>query len=122
MRSRPVCYSIALPVALFVMLISCVRQRAGWGGRIAEEDGVTVVYNPLTPSNLGRVIALRELYAIEEADESLAAQGLTRIRDFAVDSRGNLFLLTQFTERDYILKLDHEGGFVSSFGRKGQGQ
>ncbi|MGB2907637.1 MAG: 6-bladed beta-propeller [Candidatus Aminicenantaceae bacterium] len=121
MRSKCVCHSITFPVALFVMMISCVKQQAGWKGSVVEDNGITIVRNPLTPLNLGRLIALREQVVLKEADESLVRRGLSRIRDFAVDTAGNVFLLTQLVEDDFVFKFDTSGRFIKSFVRKGQG-
>jgi len=121
MRSKCVCHSITLPVALFVMMISCFKQQADWKGSVIEDNGITIVRNPSTPLNLGRLIALREQVVLKEADEFLVRRGLSRIRDFAVDSEGNVFLLTQHAEDDFVFKFDVSGRFIKSFVRKGQG-
>jgi len=121
MRSKCVCHSITLPVALFVMMISCVKQQADWKGSVIEDNGITVVRNPSSPLNLGRLIVLREQVVLKEADEFLVRRGLSRIRDFAVDSAGNVFLLTQHVEDDFVFKFDTGGRFIKSFVRKGQG-
>ena len=60
MRSGYVCYSLTLPVALFLMMISCVKKQAGWQGSLRQENGVTVIRNPSTPLNFGPLILLRE--------------------------------------------------------------
>ncbi len=121
MSSRFVCHSIAFPVVLFVMMSSCVHQQAGWEGSVADENGVTLICNPSTPRSLGPLVMLREQFALQESDRSLLGRGLSRFRDFAVDSSGNLFLLTQHAEKDFVFKFDGRGRFQKSFIRRGQG-
>lgn len=121
MRSGCVCYSITLPVALFLLMISCVKKQGGWQGSLVQEAGVTVVRNPSSPLNLGRLIALREQFVLDEEDGRLVERGLSRIRDFAVDSSGNVFLLAYHAEKDFVYKFDPQGRFVKSFVSKGPG-
>ena len=118
MRSGCVCYSLTLPVVLFLMMISCVKKQAGWQGSLAYEDGVTVVRNPSIPLNLGPLILLREQFYL---DRQLVERGLSRIRDFAVDSSGNVFFLAFHPETDFVYKFDPEGRFLKSFICKGPG-
>jgi hypothetical protein len=102
MRSGCVCYSITLPVALFLLMISCVKKQGGWQGSLVQEDGVTVVRNPSSPLNQGPLIVLRKQFSLDEEDERLVERGLSRIQDFAVDSSGNVFLLALHTEKNFV--------------------
>jgi hypothetical protein len=121
MKSRCVCYSFALPITMFVMMMACVKKQAGWQGTMSQEQGIRVVQNPLTPADPGPLLRFQELYVLDEEDPDLVDLGLAQIRDYAVDSQGNAFLLAQQTLDNYVYKFDTQGKFLFAFVPKGEG-
>ena len=121
MKSRYVCYSFALPVTMFVMMMACVKKQAGWQGTVSREQGIQVVHNPRSPAYPGPLLRLQELYVLDEESPDLLELGLARIRDYAVDSQGNAFLLAQQARQNFVYKFDRQGRFLFAFAPKGEG-
>jgi len=89
------------------------------------EDGIEVVVNRLEPYKImGEPASLEveELFVIDTEDEDLAASGLSDIRFFDIDSKGNIFLC-QSPRKDMplIFKFNSGGHFMDSFGKIDQG-
>lgn len=88
------------------------------------EDGVEVVINHLNSSNYDqepKILRFEEIFKIDTESLVIAEKGLTDIRQFAVDSDGNLFLLNSKNPENFYFKFDKKGKFVKAFGKKGQG-
>lgn len=114
-------YSV-IPIILFLlvpmMLASCQKQKAGWKGTIEEEDGVTVVKNPIEPIYSENIFSLEEELCIGEAegrDEYMFSQ----IIDVGVDEEENVYIL-DFKE-SHIRVFNRSGEYIRTIGRKGQG-
>ncbi|MGM0466412.1 MAG: 6-bladed beta-propeller [Acidobacteriota bacterium] len=61
------------------------------------------------------------LFSIDTSQEKIIEKGVYDIRDFDVDSEGNVFILVLQTDTDWIYKFDPSGNYVCSFARKGPG-
>ncbi|MFW6140870.1 MAG: 6-bladed beta-propeller [Acidobacteriota bacterium] len=61
------------------------------------------------------------LFSVDTSQEKIIKKGVYDIRDFDVDSKGNIFILVPQTDTDWIYKFDSSGDFVCSFARKGSG-
>ncbi len=58
---------------------------------------------------------------IDTANKKLLEKGLFDITDFDIDSKGNIYLLNNKSERSIVFKFNSSGNFIQCFGRKGQG-
>lgn len=88
------------------------------------ENGVDIVINHLEPYRVGGAVnlALEELFRIDTENNEIEKLGLTDVRGFDVNSRGEIFVLkTVKGQGDFVYKFDRNGRFVNSFGPKGQG-
>ena len=88
------------------------------------EDGVEVVINHLEPYKVKRepsIFHLDEKFVIDLERDDLAEIGLTEIRDFAVDSNGNIYFSDSHSKENMIFKFDGKGNYIKSFCPKGQG-
>jgi hypothetical protein len=89
------------------------------------EDGVEVVINHLEPYKISgepSTLHLEEEFTIDTEREEIAEVGLPDIRDFDVDSQGNIYFFhgREF-DRNVIHKFDKEGNFLKPLGKRGQG-
>ncbi|MCJ7681995.1 MAG: NHL repeat-containing protein [Candidatus Aminicenantes bacterium] len=81
------------------------------------KDGIRIIHNDKTGPLPGIELRLvRTIGGLEETDENLAF-GLPY--DVDLDSAGNIYVLD--TRNDRIQKLDPDGKFLRSIGRRGQG-
>lgn len=88
------------------------------------EDGAEVVANRFEPYKIKGIesrLGLEEDFVIDLENPSVSNSDLYNIDSFAVDSRGEIFLLQQRTEADHLYKFASDGGFLFSFARNGQG-
>jgi hypothetical protein len=88
------------------------------------EDGVEVIANHFEPYRIEgqpSALNLEEVMVLDTEDPAVAAAGLIDINAFQVDSKGDLYLLSQRGEDHFFYKFTHEGQFVRSFGPRGQG-
>jgi hypothetical protein len=89
------------------------------------EDGVEVIINHLEPYKIEgepSTLHLEEEFTIDTERDEIAKVGLADIRDFDVDSQGNIYFFhgREF-DRNVIHKFDKEGTFLKSLGKRGQG-
>jgi len=61
------------------------------------------------------------LFSIDTSQKENIDKGVYDIRDFDIDSEGNVFILVVQTDSDWIYKYDSSGNFVCSFAKKGSG-
>ena len=88
------------------------------------EDGVEIIANHVEPYRLEgqpSSLQLEEVMVLDTENPAVAETGLVDINAFQVDSRGDLYLLSQRGEDHYFFKFTSEGRFVRSFGPRGQG-
>lgn len=113
---------ITIPILILTLTLSC-SPKHNKVERIME-NGIEVILNHLEPYKIrGEPFALflEEEFVIDTERIDVAEIGLTDIEDFDVDSNGNIYLLNFRGGENAIFKVDGEGNFVTSFGRKGQG-
>lgn len=111
-------------------LVSILCFLAFCGPRQADverivEDGVEVVINHLEPYKISgepSSLRLEEEFTIDTEKEEIAEAGLPDIRDFDVDSQGNIYFFhgREF-DRNVIHKFDKKGNFLKPLGKRGQG-
>lgn len=105
-----------------VLLVSC-RATQPQVDRLIE-DGVEVIINHIEPYSLSDVpstLKLEEDFSIDTESEEATTMSLFEINDFTVDSESNIYVTQRPKLVDAIIKLDRNGKFLTSFGRKGQG-
>jgi hypothetical protein len=112
-------------IGLFILatlLLSC-GQKAD-KPETPQEDGIEVVVNRSEPYRIKGEesnIRLEEEFVIDLEEPSVSNLGLFELESFAVSSAGEIFLLQERTESDYIYKFSRDGCFLLSFARNGRG-
>ena len=89
-----------------------------------SENGIEVILNHKAPYKLKgepSELILEEVFRIDTENDEIAEAGLTDIREFNIDSEGNLFFLNSQNPENYYFKFDKAGEFVTAFGKRGQG-
>jgi hypothetical protein len=118
MKNKNKIISIVLFLSVFMMLISCQKQKAEWRGTIEEVDGVIVVKNPKEPIYPDEIVTFEEELTIGKS-EGPEEYLINFIRSFAIDDEGNTYILDL---RPYRIKVfDEDGKYLRSIGRSGQG-
>jgi len=117
MKNNNFIFLITLFLSVFIILVSCGKQKAEWGGIIEEVDGVTIVNNPGEPLYGELVFDLEEDLSIgNEGDDNYL---FYRILDIQVDKDENIYILESGNVR--VQKFDKNGNYICTIGRKGQG-
>jgi hypothetical protein len=107
----------------FGLCIACGNKEA----RIEKtmENGTEVVLNHLEPYRIPEELSslrLREVFAIDTEDDSMAAKGITDIYLFDVDSGGKIYLMRPPSGKgDLVYVFSKDGELEYSFGSFGQG-
>jgi len=114
---------ITYVILIFSMFICCKPKQEKIERVI--EDGVEVILNHIEPYKIQAEPAtfnLEEIFTIDTEYFDIARIGLTDIRCFDVDSKGNIYFL-KFRQgaEDHIFKFDKNGRYITSFGPIGQG-
>jgi hypothetical protein len=110
-------------IVLFCFLCACSDNTtdAEW----IREDGIDVVVNrnePYIVEGRTETLSLKEELFIDLEADDLAAQGLTDVWGFDVDSNRNIYFFKNPTSEGYLVyKFDPSGRFLSSFALRGQG-
>jgi len=118
MKSKTKVSSIVLFLSIFILSVSCEKQKAEWKGKIEEMGGVTVVKNPKKPIYSEDIFDIKEELSIGEAkgrDEYMFSQ----IRSVAVDDNENIYILDY--KDAHIKVFDKKGSYLKTIGKKGQG-
>lgn len=112
---------IFVVIVLFSFLAACtsVREKEGWAGKIEEEDGIEVIYNPEEPMYGELDLELEEDLVIGGGEEYDENYNFRRISSMEVDDEGNIFVLDFSDCR--IQKYDKDGKYLQTIGRKGEG-
>lgn len=118
MKNKNFIFSIALFLSVFIILVSCGKQKAEWKGTIEVVDGVTVVKNPTEPMYGEDVFSLEEELSIGEA-EGREEYMFSQVRDIEVDETGRIYVLD--TKEVNMKVFDQGGNYIRTIGRKGQG-
>jgi len=93
-------------------------QKAGWKGKIEEEEGVKVIKNP-KDSLYGEIELELELDLSIGGDVADERYSFMVITDVEVDDQGNIYVIDPRQYR--IQKFDKEGKYLCTIGRKGEG-
>jgi len=121
MENRPKVLSTMLLLSVFMMLVSCGKQKAEWKGMIEEVNGVTMVRNPkegLWDSKEEakvKMIKERQVGEMDGPEEFL----FVLISDVAVNSKGDIYVADR--KLNEVRKFNKEGKYLSTLGRRGQG-
>jgi hypothetical protein len=118
MNNKTKIISIALFLSVFMMFVSCQKQKAEWKGTIENVDGVTVVKNPKEPIYGEDVFILEEELSIGEA-EGRKEYMFSEIRSVAVDEAGRIYVLDM--KEAHVKIFGQNGNYIRTIGRKGQG-
>jgi hypothetical protein len=118
MRTKNSVASIVFFLSVFMMLVSCGKQKAEWRGTIEEINGVTVVKNPKEPIHGEDVFSLEEELSIGEV-EGREEYMFTGIRSMAVDDAGRIYVLDR--KDPHLRVFDQNGNYIRTIGKKGQG-
>ena len=117
MKNKTKVFSIVLSISALVMLASCRVQKAEWKGTIEEENGVTVIKNPMEPLYGELVFDLEEDLSIGREDDDNYM--FFRIGDIKVDSKGNIYVFEFGNKR--VQKFNRDGKYICTIGAEGQG-
>ena len=89
------------------------------------EDGVDVILNhpePYTIKGEHSVLHIEEEFTIDTEKDEILEVGVTDIRDFDIDSEGNVYFFHEReNDENLVYKFDKKGNFVTTFGKRGQG-
>ena len=110
--------SIIISISIFMMLVSCGRQKASWKGTIEEVDGVTIVKNPKEPMYGEDVLSLEEELTIGET-EGREEYMFSEIGTIAVDDEERIYISDR--KETHLKVFDKDGVYLITIGRKGQG-
>lgn len=115
-------------LCLYLLISICflsVCSKDNTGAKKILENGIEVVVNrnePCAAEARSEVLSLEEDFFIDLESDDLAAQGLTDVWGFDVDSKRNIYCFKSPTSRgDLVYKFDPSGHFLTSFAPKGQG-
>jgi len=118
MRSRNKVISIVLFLLVFVMLVSCRKQKAEWKGSIEEVEGVTVVKNMKEPMYSEDAFSVEEDLSIGEAQGSEEYM-FSEAQSVAVADDERVYVLD--SKEAHIKVFDRNGEYIKTIGKKGQG-
>jgi len=85
------------------------------------EDGVEVVLNHLEPYKIKgepNILHLEEELTIDTEKDEILEVGVTDIKDFDIDSEGNVYFFQEReNDENLVYKFDKKGNFVNTFGK-----
>lgn len=103
-----------------ILLIFCFCSSKQEKVERIMEDGVEVVINHLKPfknKDEPATFTLEKEVIIDTEQDKLAELGITSMRNFDVDSEGNIFIYNE----SRILQFNKAGNHIKTIGQKGQG-
>jgi len=118
MKSKTKIISIVIFLSIFMMLVSCGKQKTERQVTIEEMDGVMVVKNPGEPIYGEFTFGLIENLSIGGNPYDDNHYFPKRV-SLTVDEQGNIYVLDTGNFR--VQKYDNSGHYLASIGRKGQG-
>jgi hypothetical protein len=105
-------------IFIAITLLGISGQAPAWKGSIDTENGITVVRNPKTPLDDGKIPTLIKELGFGGAGAS-GDSVIASAKTLAVDDGENIYVLD---EKDFAVKVfDKNGAFVRRFGQKGKG-
>jgi hypothetical protein len=113
---------ILIAALLSALLSACAPKEGQIEKRM--EDGAEVVINHLQPYFVkggNTNFRLEDELVIDTGDPILAGKGVTRIYNFDINSRGDIFILCLDNKDNLVFRFDTRGTLIHSFGRRGQG-
>ena len=118
MKTNKRCLMSVYILLVLVLASVCEKEESRWKGTIEEVKGVTVVKNPSIPLNPEMQIIFEEdlTIGIEEGDENYMFGSIVFVN---TDDEGNIYVTDW--DRKTVKKYDHEGSYLKSIGRPGQG-
>lgn len=113
------------PVLVASLIVSgCNKDDVKGPVRTRDANGVETVLNCAEPYKInGKAVSLvleREL-SIDTENEAVIKTGLGGIFAFDADPQGNIYILVEKGDPNFIFKFDPQGRFLGSFARMGQG-
>ena len=118
MKLNTIVISIVLFLSVFILSVSCEKQKTEWKGTIEEVNGVTVVKNPKEPIYEEDVFGLDEELTIGEEDKD-GEPLFIDISSVRVDKEENIYVLD--SKACQIKVFDKNGKYLRKIGRKGRG-
>ena len=117
MKSKNKFILAGILISIFIITLTCQKEKTGWQGTIEEENSIKVVKNPAKPYYGELTIELEEDLVIgSETDENYM---FYQAGSIAVDNQGNIYIVDSGNQR--IQKYDKNGNYLQTIGRKGQG-
>lgn len=118
MKSKTKYFITGIVCLSFLFISASGNQKAGWKGKIEQEEGVKVVKNPEEPlyGEIEFELELDLTIGGEEFDENY---NFIRVSDVEVDEDGNIYVLDPRQYR--IQKYDKNGKYLQMIGRQGEG-
>jgi len=118
MKNKELLALIIIFFSIFIVLISCGKQKVKWQGTIEEMNGITVVKNPKKPMYGEDVFNLEEELSIGEA-EGREKYMFFQINQIAVSNNGDIYVLDI---RDKHVKVFNKyGEYIKTIGKGGDG-
>ena len=118
MKLNTIVISIVLFVSVFILSVSCEKQKTEWKGTIEEVNGLTVVKNPKEPIYEEDIFGLDEELTIGEEDKD-GEPLFIDISSVRVDNEENIYVLD--SKACQIKVFDKNGKYLRKIGRKGRG-
>ena len=118
MKTKTNVVPIIISILIFMMLVSCQKQKPEWKGTIEKVDGVTIVKNPTEPMYGEGVFSMEEdltLRKKEGSEEYL----FERVRNIDINKNDNIYVLDNMAVQVRI--FEKNGKLIRTFGSKGQG-
>jgi hypothetical protein len=109
---------ILIMMSCLCLPIACRKLKTSWKGTIETKDGVIIVKNPKEPIHKFPVLELTQDLVIKGSEE-IEEQMFQSIHTLDVDGAGKMHILDE--QAGNIKVFDHDGSFVKTIGRKGQG-
>lgn len=111
-------------LGFILFLISSCGPKQNEVERIIE-NGVEIILNRFEPYRISgepTALDLEEEFTIDTEKNEIAEVGLTDIRSFDVDSKGDIYFFQEYENgENLVYKFDDKGDFVTTFGKRGQG-
>ncbi len=117
MKRRVFIVPVLMLLGIPLIFMSCNSPEDGWGGRIVEVDGVTIVRNPAEPYFGDITIELEE--DLEIGNDEDPNYQFYNVIGIALDSEHNLYVLDSGNHR--VQKFDRDGHYLLTIGREGEG-
>jgi hypothetical protein len=109
---------LAILAIILLMGAACRQEKATWRGTISEQNGVTVIKNPVEPMYAEQVLTLEKELTVGGAGTGGEA-AFSSLEGVDIDEDENIFILSAKDAAVFV--YDRSGIFMRKFGRLGQG-